>query len=247
LIRLSLRVLLAATCLALAAAPAASAQAPTLTGELFHVGGVEPVTDPAIHVSSYQCDPLPGGAGHLTMTAEGLATGPYPGTFTETLTVSWGDRFEGVDQGPVESVEATFRIEALDGSVVTGTKRFNENSPVPGPAPQWAACAEMPDEESYNAFFEAALRYDATIHTADGTFQDEGDAVAYGSFFRSSELTWWQSEFRETFISNPAPDAPATREDCEKDGWQTYGTFKNRGDCVAYVVTGGRNPAAGLG
>ena len=243
--RPTLRALLAATLLACVAAPAASAQ--TLTGELFHEGGVVPVFGPdqPITVSNYHCEGLPGYAGHLTFTATGIATGPYPGTFTETATVSWGDRWEGVDQSPLQDYQATFRIDGADGTVVTGTKRFNPDSPVPGLAPQWAACAETggPVEGSYNAFFEGALRYDATIVTADGTFHDSGDSAAYGSFFHSSELTWFQHEFRETFFSNPAPTVPTSREQCEKGGWQAFGGFKNQGDCVAYVVTGGKNPA----
>ena len=35
---------------------------------------------------------------------------------------------------------------------------------------------------------------------------------------------------------------PTTAEDCKKGGWQSYGTFKNQGDCVSYVKTHGKNP-----
>jgi hypothetical protein len=28
-------------------------------------------------------------------------------------------------------------------------------------------------------------------------------------------------------------------------GWRTYGVFKNQGDCVSFVATGGKNPPAG--
>lgn len=36
-----------------------------------------------------------------------------------------------------------------------------------------------------------------------------------------------------------------TAEDCKKDGWKTYGIFKNQGDCVSFVATNGRNGPAG--
>lgn len=37
---------------------------------------------------------------------------------------------------------------------------------------------------------------------------------------------------------------PTTADQCKKNGWQSYGIFKNQGDCVSYVVTGGKNPPA---
>jgi hypothetical protein len=39
---------------------------------------------------------------------------------------------------------------------------------------------------------------------------------------------------------------PNTKEDCKNGGWQGFfGVFKNQGDCVSFVATGGRNPPAG--
>ena len=43
---------------------------------------------------------------------------------------------------------------------------------------------------------------------------------------------------------------PSSKSDCKKGGWESLtdaaGTpFKNQGDCVSYVATGGRNPADG--
>lgn len=42
----------------------------------------------------------------------------------------------------------------------------------------------------------------------------------------------------------------ATRDDCKDDGWQqvvddNFQSFKNQGDCVSFVATGGKNPANG--
>ena len=36
-------------------------------------------------------------------------------------------------------------------------------------------------------------------------------------------------------------DRPTTGDDCKQDGWRKYAVFKNQGDCVSWVVTGGRN------
>ena len=38
---------------------------------------------------------------------------------------------------------------------------------------------------------------------------------------------------------------PNYKEECKSGGWQTFGVFKNQGDCVSFVATGGKNPPAG--
>lgn len=56
-----------------------------------------------------------------------------------------------------------------------------------------------------------------------GSYSGNADALAVGV---SGSTTTYDFE----------PDASV----CKDGGWQTYG-FKNQGDCVSYVVTGGRN------
>jgi hypothetical protein len=41
-----------------------------------------------------------------------------------------------------------------------------------------------------------------------------------------------------------APPLPTTKEQCKNGGWKTYGVFKNQGDCVSFVATGGKNQPA---
>ncbi|HSL25388.1 MAG TPA: Calx-beta domain-containing protein [Acidimicrobiia bacterium] len=43
----------------------------------------------------------------------------------------------------------------------------------------------------------------------------------------------------------PTGNMPANKDQCKKGGWQTFGVFKNQGDCVSWVATGGKNPPAG--
>ena len=38
---------------------------------------------------------------------------------------------------------------------------------------------------------------------------------------------------------------PTDTGQCKGGGWQTFGIFKNQGDCVSFVATGGKNPPAG--
>lgn len=43
----------------------------------------------------------------------------------------------------------------------------------------------------------------------------------------------------------PSSVLPTTQAQCKKEGWRSYGTtFRNQGDCVSYVATGGKNPPA---
>jgi hypothetical protein len=39
----------------------------------------------------------------------------------------------------------------------------------------------------------------------------------------------------------PPPPLPTNKDQCKKGGWQSYGVFKNQGDCVSFVATGGKN------
>lgn len=38
---------------------------------------------------------------------------------------------------------------------------------------------------------------------------------------------------------------PTNKDQCKNGGWQSYGVFKNQGDCVSFVATGGKNLPAG--
>jgi hypothetical protein len=38
---------------------------------------------------------------------------------------------------------------------------------------------------------------------------------------------------------------PTTKDQCKNGGWRSYGVFKNQGDCVSFVATGGRNQPSG--
>jgi hypothetical protein len=35
---------------------------------------------------------------------------------------------------------------------------------------------------------------------------------------------------------------PTSKDQCENGGWRNFPVFKNQGDCVSFVATGGKNP-----
>lgn len=45
----------------------------------------------------------------------------------------------------------------------------------------------------------------------------------------------------------PAPTGPTSKDQCKNGGWKTFTnpSFKNQGDCVSFVATGGKNPPNG--
>jgi len=50
-----------------------------------------------------------------------------------------------------------------------------------------------------------------------------------------------------SLLSGPVPvNLPTSKDQCTNNGWKGYGTtFKNQGDCMSFVVTGGKNQASG--
>lgn len=50
--------------------------------------------------------------------------------------------------------------------------------------------------------------------------------------------------FHENVLETSYPEGQAPLQ-CKDGGWQSYGIFKNQGDCVSYVATGGKNQPAG--
>jgi hypothetical protein len=211
--------------LALGMASTASAAAPpTLTGEVFDQDR------PAITWADCREQITFG------YVATGQAAGPYPGPFVETGTV--GD-FQ---------VRATFTIDSPAGKV-TGTK----TAPVGRSCVTDFFCSGVADCErasvGYNTnpgVFDTANPYEATIRTAAGLFSDRG--LFQSSLYHTTEGNLPFDGFDSSFQSDlqaPVQLFPRTNADCVNGGWRSYGVFKNQGQCVSFVATGGKNPPAG--
>jgi hypothetical protein len=88
-----------------------------------------------------------------------------------------------------------------------------------------------------------------------GVFKNQGDCVSYvataGRNQPSGQTSTTQGPTTTT-TTQPAPttttiaaNRPGSKEDCKRGGWANYGVFKNQGDCVSFVATGGANPPDG--
>ena len=66
---------------------------------------------------------------------------------------------------------------------------------------------------------------------------------------RAATETTYDFELIKDLDGDGIPDtAPPTNKDqCKKNGWKSFNnpTFKNQGDCVSFVATGGKNGANG--
>jgi hypothetical protein len=83
-----------------------------------------------------------------------------------------------------------------------------------------------------------------------GTDYAGGEACAQYSldvpdpFWFCYSAEFQQPDFDNRFRTYVTP-VPTSKDQCKSGGWRNYGVFKNQGDCVSYVATGGKNPPAG--
>jgi hypothetical protein len=74
-------------------------------------------------------------------------------------------------------------------------------------------------------------------------FTDPGKAIA--SVTVQEVLT--STDLRDVFAIDDVKFVyylPTTLDECKKDAWKNWPVFKNQGDCVSFVASGGENPPA---
>jgi FG-GAP-like repeat/FG-GAP repeat len=71
---------------------------------------------------------------------------------------------------------------------------------------------------------------------AVGDFDADGDADIAAANVVSDDVS---------ILLNTTRAVPTSKAQCKNGGWQTFGIFKNQGDCVSFVATKGGNPPAG--
>ena len=93
-------------------------------------------------------------------------------------------------------------------------------------------------------------------YTATDTYMG-GDWVYVDDAGDPSQWTtkgWWHPAlFPDIFFQDDlafqasfSPPLPTSKAQCKNGGWKNFGTtFKNQGDCVSFVASGGKNPPSG--
>jgi hypothetical protein len=199
---------------ALASPPAA---APTLTGE--QLTAVFPPSPPSVRAT---CDPT--GTSTLSATLSGVATGPYPGTWTAVVSARIGPQTgapgpSGFRSGPLLELREVFRIVSPAGTVI-GTKTLRPAAANVG------VCRQLVNEQppdtplpfvNLNGYVyelnAPALAYTAAISMGRRAYRDEGTS---GATLTNSRVTCCPNEagvdletrlqsgsFGEQFVSAP--------------------------------------------
>lgn len=180
---------------------------PSLMGEQLERVRENFDTDPSGDVITGTCDPA--GASTINFSVTGIAVGPYPGTFSESGTFTFGPT------QTLTSFTASFTIDSPAGQV-TGTKTL-----VSG----FGSCSQTMVDGALitKVSLDGSVRYEATITTASGTFIDSGVATARGSTssIESGTNSSVSSGFSESFIVSEGVVAADVCDDdddnCEED------------------------------
>jgi hypothetical protein len=148
----------------LGAGSAHAAAPPSLAGEVLSAGPNSDFGDGVFGATTHQCNEDESGS--FTFIASGQASGPYPGTFVESGSVT-------VDAAASLVVfHSDFTITSAS-TTIRGTKDLVANAPE-----NYGGC--YADSFSYDTLFNARSTYTATINGDTATYRDTGSSTTYG-------------------------------------------------------------------
>ena len=145
------------------------------------------------------------------------------------------------DTGPNNLQNFPVLASALASSghlVVTGT--IDTQSPQSVTLEFFADTVPTPGGDP-SGYGEGAVYLGSATPASNGTFRATLPSVAAQTLI-SATATSESGDTSEFAKDIPAVTLPTSPDQCKNGGWQTYGIFKNQGDCVSYVATGGKNP-----
>jgi hypothetical protein len=170
----------------------------------------------------------------------------------------------GTTFGSLTQLSTDFNV--TDDDCKAGSPRFQINIDGKnvfvylGPTPSFTGCASG-WLSSGNLIGSSDARFDLTQFGGPfyGTYQDAlallGShtvtgiqlVVDSGWAFADAEQTILVDNVRINGTTYTFTATPRTSSECKNGGWKTFTElgFKNQGDCVSYVATGGRNAPAG--
>lgn len=160
--------------LALPQAARAQTSGGTLNGETLSRTTVG-ANDTAFQISNLDC--TQGGVAGFDFSTSGTATGPYPGMYTESGSVT----FQNAPGGVILGFSSQFTITS-GANVITGTKQLAAVQPPEG-INNRGACQVLQNGNLtiHNIFIFVAAEYTATIPTANGTVTETGTSRVNGS------------------------------------------------------------------
>jgi hypothetical protein len=148
-------------------------------------------------------------------------------------TAQRGDRVSETFTGPSSVNRAVLKVEVVLNSLLSA-QRVDWNLEINGTVVgSFTVSPGFTGPLTLDVSFPPILgpTYAVTIRVTNIVPGGAGShSLAYaGSFAHSIELAFF----------------PTTKQQCKKGGWRSFGFFKNQGDCVSFVATGGKNQPAG--
>lgn len=133
------------------------------------------------------------------------------------------------------SIRQTF--DTVPGAIYTVTFDMSGNF--------YGGNAKKDMEVTVNGLLSELFTYDTT--EKEQTFEDmkyEGKTYTFTASGTSTELKF-QSIITGAYgpvLDNVVIRAlPGNKDQCKKGGWESFGVFKNQGDCVSFIATKGKN------
>lgn len=142
----------------------------------------------------------------FTFDVDGVAAGPYPGTFTESGNVTLDS------SGNVVSLDSTFTITALDGTMITGSKTL-------GSAGGTGSC--FGDFTGFATVVDSSVSYTATFagfqETGTGTLHEDFSSIQPLSPVRGAPDS--PGSFTESFLTSNGIVPASTGGHVTGGGW----------------------------
>jgi hypothetical protein len=136
------------------------------------------------------------------------------------------------------SVSGRVAIIGVTGSVMQGHRYDFVESPIAGLARIVDAGGPDSGADNFQFAIQVGLINGPPLPGPTSCSTFPGTFPTGSSFFPS-----FTNETGDIVVTD-AQSFPTSKDQCKNGGWQTYGVFKNQGDCVSYVATGGKNPPA---
>jgi hypothetical protein len=161
-----------------------------------------------------------------------------------------GDSITG--SGTTGNFFGRFQIDVRSGPSgqnPTGQASFSDGviGPIDGPATCLAVSGNVGVVNLQTPQF-GVVSFEITDNAASGQPDTiEGRATGPADGRSPTDCSPVPNGLSETVIEGDisvvdAPPLPTSKNQCKHGGWKTYGVFKNQGDCVSFVATGGKNP-----
>jgi choice-of-anchor C domain-containing protein len=176
------------------------------------------------------------GSTHITDWTVVSGTVDYVGTYWQASEGSRSIDMTGQSAGTIRQMVPT----------VTGGKYMvsfdMSGNPDGGPAVKSMNVEAGGTPETFTYDVVTAGNTDANMKWAPKLFQFTATGTTTPLTFASLDSGFYGPALDNVTVKQYLP---ISKGDCKKGGWEDFGVFKNQGDCVSYVATGGTNMPAG--